>query len=183
MFALAIIWHSNSGYPTLPAWVMAGAYVIGALFCARAGIVTRQAHRPDKLNPWWGLTILLLFLGINKLVALQTLLIELGRAAARTEGWYQYRRVAQAVFVVLFTVLLLITFAVCLKKWRWFLKQQPLVLAGVLLLFVFVVVRVSAFNHVESLLHLNLHDDDWGWIIELGGIACLAWSAAQVKAR
>ena len=183
MFAFAIIWHSATGYPTLPAWAMAGAYVTGALFCARAGIVTRQAHRPDNLTPWWVLAIILLFLGINKLLAFQTLLIQFGRQIMLAQGWHQYRRVAQAVFAVLFTLALLAALAACLKKWRWFVKQQPLVLAGVLLLFVFVVVRAATFNHVESLLHLNLHDDYWGWILELGGTACLAWSAAKVKAR
>ena len=85
----------------------AGAYIIGALYCARAGIATRQAQRQrsDKLHPWWGLAILLLFLGINKLLAL---------------------RAAQAVFV-LFMLVLLAALAACLMKWRWFFKEQPLV--------------------------------------------------------
>jgi hypothetical protein len=183
MSAFAIVWHSDTGYPTLPGWTVAGAYVVGALFCVRAALVTRQAQQPNKLNPWWVLAILLLFLGINKLIALQSLLIGLGRAAARTEGWYQHRRVVQAVFVVLFTLALLTMLAACFKKWRCFLKEQPLVLAGFLLLSVFVVIRASGFNHVEELLHMNLQDDDWSWILELGGIACLAWPAARVKTR
>lgn len=180
MFAFAIVWHSDSGYPTLPGWIMAGAYAVGALFCARAGIVTRQTQleRSGELAPWWLLAAALLFLAINKLVALQTLLTHLGRALAKARGWYQYRRVAQAVFAVFFTLALLAALAACFKKWRWFVKEQPPVLAGVLLLFLFVVVRAATFSHVESLLHLNLHGNYWSWILELGGIACLAWSAA-----
>jgi hypothetical protein len=185
MFAIEFTQHSDNGDLTVLGWTTASAYVVGGLFCVRAGIVAHQDGRrcSGRQQPWWLLAAVLLFLGINKLLNLQTTLINLGRAAARTEGWYQYQRVAQAVFAVLFTLALMAVFTAFLKKWGWFVKERPLVLAGVLLLLLFVVIRASTFNHVEELLHLNLYDDYWGWILELSGIACLAWSAARVQAR
>jgi uncharacterized membrane protein YbjE (DUF340 family) len=120
MFPLAIVWHPDTGAPTLPGWIMAGAYVVGAPFCARAGSLMCQVQlqRAGKLDPWWALAAALLFLGINKLLALQTVLINLGRAVARAQGWYEYRhvRVAQAVFAVLFTLSLLAALAACFRK-------------------------------------------------------------------
>jgi len=180
MFAVVFAQHSDNGDLTFLGWITALAYVVGALFCVWAGIVTR---RSDKQQPWWILAVILFFLGVNKLLNLQTALINLGRAAARAQCWYRYQRVAQVVFAVLFALALMAVFAAFLKKWGWFVKGRPLVLAGVLLLLLFVVVRASTFNHVDELLHLNLYDDYWGWILELGGIACIAWSAAHVKVR
>lgn len=184
-FAIVFVQHSDNGHLTVLGWTTALVYFVGGLFCARAGIVARQGgHRSaGKQQPWWLLAAILLFLGINKLLNLQTTLINLGRAAARTEGWYQYRRVAQAVFAALFTLALLVVFAALLKKWRWFVKERPLVQTGVLLLLLFVVIRALAINHVEELLQLNLHDDNWGWTLELLATACFAWSATQVKVR
>ena len=184
-FAIVFAQHSDNGDLTPVGWAVAVVYMLGALCCARASIVARHDGRccAGKQQPWWLLASILLFLGINKLLNLQTTLIKLGRAAARTEGWYQYRRVAQTVFAVLFTLVLLAVFAVLLKKWRWFVKERPLVQTGVLLLLLFVVIRAFALNHVEELLQLNLHDDNWGWTLELLASACFAWSATQVIAR
>jgi len=184
-FAIVFAQHSDNGHLTPLGWAVAVVYGLGALCCARAGRVTQQDGRrcPDKQQPWWFLAATLLFLGINKLLNLQTTLINLGRAAARTWGWYQYRRAAQAVFAVLFTLALLAVFAALLKKWRWFVKERPLVQTGVLLLLLFVVIRAFALNHVEELLHLHLHDDNWGWTLELLATACFAWYTTQVKAR
>jgi magnesium-transporting ATPase (P-type) len=184
-FAIVFAQHLDNGHLTPLGWAVAVVYVLGALCCARAGRVTQQDGRrcSNKQQPWWVITAVLLFLGINKLLNLQTTLINLGRATAWTESWHQYQRVAQVVFVVLFTLALLAVFAAFLKKCRWFVKERPLPLAGVLILFLFVVIRVSTLNHVEALFHLNLYDNYWGWILELGGTACIAWSAAQIKAR
>ena len=164
---------------------MAVVYVLGALCCVRAGKVTQQDRRrcSDKQQPWWVMAAALLFLGINKQLNLQTWLIDLGRATARTEGWYQYRRTAQVVFVVLFTLAMFAALTACLKKWGWFLNEQPWVQYGVLLFLLFVVVRASTINHIEERLHLRLYDGYWAWTLELLATACFAWSATQVKAR
>ena len=45
------------------------------------------------------LTILLLFLGINKQLDLQTLLNDMGRRMAKANGWYSIRRFYQVIFI------------------------------------------------------------------------------------
>jgi uncharacterized membrane protein len=123
----------------------------------------------------------LLFLGINKKLDLQSLLIHAGRASATAEGWYQYRWMAQTVFVVLFTVSVVAALAACLKKWRRFVNEQPLILAGILLLALFVVVRASTLSHVDERFHMLFYDEYWAWILELLATACFAGSAARAK--
>jgi hypothetical protein len=186
LLAIEFIQHLGSKGDLSPlGWAVATAYVIGAAFCARAGLVTQQHGRcdSDKHPPWWGLAGVLLFLGINKGLNLQTWLIGLGRAASRTEGWSRYERTVKVVFVVLFTLATLAVVVACLTKWGWFFKQQRAVSAGVALLFVFVVVRAATINKVDELLHVNLYDNSWGWILELLATACFAWSAAHVNGQ
>jgi hypothetical protein len=53
---------------------------------------------------WFLLTIIPFLLGVNKQIDLQTLLGDIGRAAARSQGWYQKRRAAQAAFIAFFAL-------------------------------------------------------------------------------
>jgi len=184
---LAIVFtqHGDNGELTPIGWTVAVVYVVGALFCARAGIVSHQEadRHPDNQAPWSILAIVLLFLGINKKLDLQSLLIHAGHASARADGWDQYRWLAQAVFVVLFTLAVFAALAACVKKWRRFANDQPLILTGVLLLVLFVVVRASTISHVSERFHIRFYDEYWGWILELLATACFAWSAAHAKAK
>lgn len=185
LFAFVFAQHSSTGDLTFLGWTTALAYGAGSFFCVRAAIVSQQAggRCPGKEPPWWILACILLSLGLNKLLNLQTVLINLGRTISRTQGWDAHQRAVQAVFVAVFTLVLLITVAASYRKWRWFAREQPWARAGVLLLLLFVVVRVATLNHVDSLLHLNLYDDYWAWSLELLASACLAWSAAKVETR
>jgi len=184
---LAIVFaqHGVNGELTPVGWTVAGVYVVGALFCARAGIVSHQDgdRRPNNQAPWSLLAAVLLLLGINKKLDLQSLLIHAGRASARAEGWDQYRRLAQAVFVMLFTLTVFAALAACLRKWRRFVNEHPLILAGILLLVLFVVVRASTLSHVDERFHVRFYDEYWGWILESVATVCFAWSAAQARAR
>jgi hypothetical protein len=184
LLAIEFTQHLDNGNLSPLGWVVAVVYVIGAVFCAQAGLVTQQhgRARSDKQQPWWGLAVVLLFLGLNKWLNLQTWLINLGSAVSQSEGWSQYGHAVRVGFVVLFTLAVLTATIACLVKWGWFFKQQPLVGTGVALLFLFIVVRAATINHIDDLLHVNLHDDYWGWILELLATTCFAWSATLVSA-
>ena len=71
------------------------------------------------------------------------------RAAAEAQGWYEMRHVVQASFILginLTGLALLAWMAWSLRKtWR----QYWLVLAGLLFLFRFILVRAAIFNHVS----------------------------------
>lgn len=185
LLAIVFTQHLVNGDLSRLGWVVAAVYVIGGLFCVRAGMVVQQRgpRNSGKQVPWWGLAGILLFLGINKGLDAQTLLIHLGRAASQPTGWSHGERTVQIIFVALFTIAAMALAVACLVKWGWFFKEQRMVCAGAALLFLFVVVRDATINHVDERLHLNFHDDHWGWVLEVLATACVAWSAARVKAQ
>ena len=100
LLAIEFTQHLDNGNLSPLGWAVAVAYLLGAAFCIRAAMVTQQHGRrhSDEQPPWWGLVAVLLFLGINKWLDLQTLLMGLGRAVSGTAGWYQHRRAVEAVF-------------------------------------------------------------------------------------
>ena len=84
-------WHFGIGDPTPIGWFTVFAYLAATIACARVWAVDRQADRirqPASPVFWMVLTILLLFLGINKQLDLQTLLNDVGRRMAKADGWY-----------------------------------------------------------------------------------------------
>lgn len=96
-------WHPELDNPNLRGWCVVAAYVIAAVFCARAASCSRpEGGEEGRFSVlWWLLASGLLVLGINKQLNLQTLFIVLGRRAAFAGGWYGQRRLVQATFCAL----------------------------------------------------------------------------------
>ena len=88
-------WHFGIGDPTPIGWFTVFAYLAATLACGRVWLADRRAVRrgsPGSPIFWMVLTVLLLLLGINKQLDLQTLLNDVGRRMAKAEGWYDVRR-------------------------------------------------------------------------------------------
>ena len=105
--------------------------------------------KKDNSYFWLGLTILLIFLGFNKQLDLQTNLTEWLRAISKMHGWYEQRRGVQFLFVSLMGLtipLILISLRVFLfNSWR----RYKLTWIGIVVLLVFVSVRAASFHHVD----------------------------------
>jgi hypothetical protein len=123
------------------------------------------------------LTFLLLFLGINKQLDLQTLLGDVGRRTARAQGWYAERRVYQALFIAGVTAVGLMALGVFswLGRREW--RRNFVALLGTVFLYVFVLVRASSIHHVDAMLGWTWRGWTWNWILELGGIVVVALGA------
>ena len=145
----------------------------------RAGGPARLDLRPGKnsVRIWWALAALLVFLGINKRLNLQPFLIVMGRRAAVAGGWYEHRRLAQAVFSAVFV--LAASVAVFLLGWQVhaFFTEHPLAWRGLIVLVVFVLIRASTINHIDEGLGVNLYDNQWCWLLEICGSFLLGLSA------
>lgn len=150
--------------------------LILSLFVSKRRLLTLpERQRISAL--WLGLAILLLALGINKQLDLQTAFTEVGRMLARDEGWYAVRRKVQAAFILAVAVTGVWVFrglANVASGTRGHLKQ---VLAGTVFLFVFVIIRATSFHHIDILLGISLEGFKLNWIIELGGIAFIMLGA------
>ncbi len=128
---------------------------------------------------WAGFCVLLLLLGINKQLDLQSLFTELGRIAAQQEGWYEGRRTVQVVFIVL---LVLAGAGLLRALWvfaRGHVHEVRLALFGAVGLVAFVAIRAASFHHVDLLIRTEVAGVDLNAWLENGAIACIGVAAAR----
>jgi hypothetical protein len=139
---------------------------------------------------WRSISILFLFLGINKQLDLQTALTEAGRYLAHYQGWYEQRQMVQLAFIALIAVICLIC-AITLLVW---VKDAPistwLALIGTTLVIGYVLIRAASFHHVDRFIGRAILGFRWNWILEMGGIALVLLASqwrqiqcCQMKAR
>lgn len=185
-------WQLAIGDPTLLGWLTFAAYAVAAALCwraqrvsardaARAGtLAAGEATRQRLLARWWlGLAILMLLLGLNKQADLQTLMTELGKDLARSQGWYASRAGVQAVFVAVLSALLAGGTLALVIALRSVLDRIVPALLGLASILVFVALRALALQALR-------HGPATGWLdglwpVELAGIGLVVWSASRVS--
>lgn len=205
-FGLIGSWSPGIGDPSFAGWLTVVAYLVAAWLCWRAltraagrrgraalgvGVAgLRSLRRPLRGHGpaegvavarlaalWLCLATLMLFLGLNKQLDLQTALTEAGRIVARSQGWYEGRRVVQVAFIALVGAAGLAGVGATVLLARGSAKRLRLALIGAALVVTFVVLRASSFHHIDRLLGLEVGGLRVNWVVELGGIACVALSA------
>ena len=186
-----ILAKAPRGDPSPIAWLITLAYFVVAGLCFHAGRKEKErslgrarlTHAPAF---WFTLCGLLVALGFNKQLDVQSDVTEAGRGLFRMLGLYDYRRFFQAVFVLVFAAGAIAAVAAAIWFMRDLWRRYRLAFVGIIYLCAFVIIRAASFHHVDQLLyHLPLV----GWLIntvlELGGnviIGYAAWQAAQEKA-
>lgn len=147
-----ITWRPSIGDPGPIGWSITFSYLVAAVFCFLAG--RNQQLSRDRRLPWfWFVLSALMFgLGLNKQLDLQVLLVQIGREVARQDGWLQYRRLVQAVFVIIGAGVGIagLAAAVSVIEGRW--KQFGLSFLGTVLLLAFVVIRAAYLSNVSRLM-------------------------------
>jgi hypothetical protein len=173
---------------TTPAASAARRQTVGtpalAFVLALFGAHRRLLALPDRdrlRTLWLGLASVLLLLGINKQLDLQTALTELGRMASKRFGWYAIRRPVQLAFIFAVALLGLATYRAVLLLARGHVRSMRAVLAGTLFLICFVTIRAASFHHIDRLLGRDIGGFRLNWVVELGGIAFII--AGAVRAR
>ena len=170
------------GDPTVLGWITTACYFAAAFLCVRAACASGDEDEPTtqrRLRLFWCAAAgLLILLGVNKQLDLQTLLTEVGRRFVRAQGWYHRKRELQACFVVSVAALgaasvLLLAFWVRTVLWR-----VGLALLGVVSLICFVALRASSFHGVDLVLCRPVGGMQLVHALELGGIGCVSVSAA-----
>ncbi len=171
-------WSPGIGDPSSIAWVSVVGYGAAALLCLWA------ARRDIASRRWWAtLAALMLFLGINKQLDLQSLLTQTGRDLAKAEGWYEVRQWVQLIFVVALAVGGLIGVHIFVRTARHRSSGLQVALAGCVLLGVFVLLRAASFHHVDRLIGLVIAGARLNTILELGGITIVASGAILALRR
>ncbi|MCI0365755.1 MAG: hypothetical protein L0Y44_15150 [Phycisphaerales bacterium] len=188
-------WTPGIGDPTFMGWFTVAAYLITAGLCWRAwraararqlrpaAAGNRSAWRngPAEPNPrrfWLSLAIVFALLAVNKQLDLQSWFTAVGREIAKRGGWYSDRQFVQTWFVVTLAIIGAVGMAMLIWSMRKHMREYGLALAGTLFLAVFIIVRAASFHHVDELLDWGILGLNMNWILELGGIACVATGAA-----
>ncbi len=161
----------NFGDHTFFGWATVLMYFLASV---RAGYKAKIANRiKDNSYFWLGLTVLLIFLGFNKQLDLQTNLTEWIRTSAKAHGWYEQRRGLQLVFISMLGLavpLLLISLRVFLYN-SW--SRYKLTWVGVVLLLIFILVRAASFHHVDLIFYKTIGSLRYYQALEIWAISLI----------
>ena len=167
-------WELGIGDPTAMGWVTVVAYAGAMWLCYRC---KRQATDTLTMRFWFCMALTMALLGINKQLDLQTWFTQTGRDLAFEYGWYERRRLVQAMFIGWLVLAALVLHA-RLSAWVKALDRHARrAFVGLVLLGVFVVVRAVSFHHIDKLLGFKIESVTMNVMLELGGIAIVAWAA------
>jgi hypothetical protein len=168
-------WHFQLDNPNFLGWSVVTAYLLAAICCGR--VAWKGDKSADETRVWWILSGLLVFLGVNKQLNLQTLMLDIGRHIAWSQGWFGERRHVQAIFAAAFAAVGLILLGLFMVLARRFIRNNRLAFAGMIVILFFVVLRSSTINHIHEIVGFDPRDEYWAWVLELTGSFLIAWSA------
>jgi hypothetical protein len=177
-------WRLGIGDPTFMGWFTVFAYFTAAFLSLAVFIRSRDRNVDARF--WAGMLCALLLLGVNKQLDLQTWFTLTARKLARMEGWYEYRRPLQVVFIFLIACGGVFTVYAFWKLAGTSWRKHRLALSGLIFLCVFVVIRAASFHHVDLFLKYDIGGMRMNWLFELGGISLViagALAALRVKGQ
>lgn len=180
-------WSPGIGDPTIGGWITVVLYAIAAWACYGVLRGERQQRTVLSVNErmvWRLLTVAMIALGINKQLDLQSAVTEALRISAMEHGWYDHRRQYQEAFVAALPVLGLTALA-AITVLVWSAPAPTLwACAGTAGLVVFVAIRAASFHHVDEMLGWHLAGFTLNWLLEMGSLVVIAWSAfARARTR
>lgn len=135
-------------------WATVLLYFIAAFRTVYKAKITY--YNKESCYFWLGLSVLLIFLGFNKQLDLQSNLTEWLRSSAKAHGWYEQRRGYQLLFVSVMGLaipILIISLRLFLYH-SW--QRYKLTWVGIVLLMVFVIVRAASFHHVDIIFYQTI---------------------------
>ncbi|MBN2194290.1 MAG: hypothetical protein JW751_15845 [Polyangiaceae bacterium] len=169
-------WSPGIGDPTIGGWLTVVLYVVAAVACARV-VHARRVRGPRENWFWAGLFMVLVLLGINKQLDLQSAVTEAGRVVFRELDIYAHRRAFQYAFVATAGIATIAGGS----GLGWLVRGAPvptwIALFGMLGLSAFVLVRAISFHHVDALLGLRVGGLALNWVLEMGSLLVVAASA------
>jgi hypothetical protein len=172
-----VTWSALVHDPGPLAWIVVAAYAVGALLAFAAA--SRATARERSF--WVATAVVLILLGINKQLDLQTDLTQVGRFLARSEGWYGSRKIAQGLFIL---SIALGAVACGALLWTWLRDAASSVKTaalGVIVLLAFIFIRAASFHHIDYWIAIDIAGMRSGWWLELVGIAIIGVAAAKYR--
>jgi len=162
-------WSPRIGDPSFMGWFTVASYFACAVLALMLGLSRRRADRRTFLF-WVTIGLLMILLGINKQLDLQSLFTEMGRQIFRAAGWMDNRRIVQFSFIVGFGAAALAAFLLFVRINRDLFRRFKLAFIGLFFLLCFIVIRAAGFHHFDVMLGFRLFGARMNWVLELTGI-------------
>lgn len=175
-------WSPGIGDPTVGGWLTVVLYA----WVAWWSFYVLQRERRHRIvlsvneKPVWRLMMVgMIALGINKQLDIQSALTEIGRILAQEQGWYGNRRQVQEAFI--FTVPIVgLTVLAAITVLVWKMPRATLwACAGAAGLLVFIAIRAASFHRVDEMLGWRLAGLPLNWVLEMGSLLVIGWSARR----
>jgi hypothetical protein len=180
-------WQPGIGDPSIIGWLTVVAYFLTATLCGLCWVWPRFIARQRYRSPgefWLFLAVVLIILGINKQLDLQSWFTEFGRQVAIENGWYRQRREVQFQFIMALGLMAIAVFIGLGRLWYVNRQRRPssrlalgLAVLGLGFLVCFILVRAASFHHVDHLLRWQLGGLTMNGFLELLGIGLIATGA------
>ncbi|MEQ8152585.1 MAG: hypothetical protein ABRQ32_06745 [Smithellaceae bacterium] len=165
-------WLARSGDVCLSSLINTILYAVSIAAAAYHWRMLQRFKKPAAKQGFWLLVIFILSIfGINKQLDFQVLLVEIGRPIALKSGWYESRRIVQAVFAFVLTGIagLFAVMMLFLIRRHW--RNNILALLGLLILCFYGIMEAMSQSHVGCSLELY---EQWSFrltdVIEMTGI-------------
>lgn len=162
-------WRPTIGDPTFMGWFTVGSYFGCAIFGAIIVLINRKADKRSFFF-WSMISLLMILLGINKQLDLQSLFTEVGRQIARAQGWMDHRRIVQFWFIVTFGTTVMGAFLLFVIIMRDLFRRFKLAFTGLFFLLSFIIIRASSFHHFDEIIGFKFFELKMNWLLELTGV-------------
>ena len=176
-------WQPTIGDPSIMGWVTVWAYFTTALLALILGCKSKRKFPPETHKTqrrfWLIVSVVMLSLGVNKQLDLQSLITAMGKYYAIRDGWYDNKRVVQFAVISAILAIAALSLALFFYHMRDLLKTNWLAILGLMFLMVFIVTRATSFHHMDIFLHTSIAGLRMNWLFELGGISAIAISTAS----
>lgn len=169
-------WEIGIGDPTALGWITVAAYAAAAWLAWRNVGAARRTSVPASF--WIALAALMLALGLNKQLDLQSWFGQTGRDLALAQGWYAQRRLVQAVFIALLCAGAVAVVIGARRHWAVLWHEYRAAFVGVAVLLTFIVIRAASFHHIDLILRSDLGATPLHRVLEIVGVLIVAAGSA-----
>jgi len=165
-------WSLGFNDPTVLGWITTAGYLLATALSLRAMRIGKQKGA-SYARFWLILAAVLLLLGLNKQIDLQTLLQRTGSRIALESGWYEQRNLVRYGFVAVVAMGFLAGGFWLFATKHISLPLNPLLWLSIVLILVFVFIRASALDGVFRVIGIRLGRDTPAHLLEFIGVLCL----------
>ncbi|WP_086934331.1 hypothetical protein [Agarilytica rhodophyticola] len=178
-----IEWSPGIGDPTFMGWFTVLAYFVCAYKSFSVVKFSDRIFHPPMVRQqrlWLVITCVMVALGINKQLDLQSFFTATARYMAFEQGWYENRRAMQELFISVVAITGFIMMLALIVLYIKVIRVHIFAIVGVCILIVFILSRATSFHHVDIILGMQFMGIHMNWILELSGLGLIFHNARKL---